>query len=118
MKISKISAAVAAFALVSGFAFADSEVKFSNKVSSDIVEIVSNDDDTETEFAGIKNKTVFEYASDNLDAMIELVLMKKIRLMQMMTRIILQSVPVVLILVILSSNSVLLKFLALNSMKN
>ena len=45
-------------------------------------------------------------------------LMKKIRLMQMMTRIILQSVPAVLILVILSSNSVLLKFLALNSMKN
>ena len=77
MKISKISAAVAAFALVSGFAFADSEVKFSNKVSSDIVEIVSNDDDTETEFAGIKNKTVFEYASDNLDAMIELVFWSK-----------------------------------------
>lgn len=70
---SKVVAAVA-LSLACGFAFAETEVSFSNKVSSDIVNIVKEgDEDTDSDFAGIKNKSVFEYSSEKLDAMIELV---------------------------------------------
>ena len=78
IKSSKIAALSAALALVSGLAFADSEVSFTNKLSSDIVEIENNDDDSETSFAGFKNKSTFEYTSDNLDAMLEMTFWSKV----------------------------------------
>ena len=71
---SKVAAASVALSLACGFAFADSEFSFSNKVSSDIVDIIKvGDEDTKNEFAGIKNKSVFEFSSDKVDAMVELV---------------------------------------------
>lgn len=71
---SKFAAACAVLALASGFAFAESEFSFSNKVSSDIVNITKEGDaDTDSEFAGIKNKSVFEFSSDKVNAMVELV---------------------------------------------
>ena len=71
---SKVAAACVALSMACGFAFADSEFSFSNKASSDIVDIVKvGDEDTENEFAGIKNKSVFEFSSEKVDAMVELV---------------------------------------------
>lgn len=73
MKKIKFSAAIAALAVVSGFAFAEPEFSFSNKVSSDVVNIENEGDDSDTSFAGIKNKTSFEFTSEKVDALIEAV---------------------------------------------
>ena len=73
MKKLKLAASIAAISLVSGFAFAEPEFSFSNKVSSDIVNIEKEGDDSKTSFAGIKNKTVFEFSSEKVDAGIEAV---------------------------------------------
>ena len=72
---SKIAAVSTALSLACGFAFAeDAEIAFSNKLSSNIVDITKEGDaDSKTDFSGIKNKSVFEFASEKLDAMIELV---------------------------------------------
>ena len=71
---SKIAAVGVALSLASSFAFAEAEVSFSNKLSSDIVNITKEGDaDSESTFAGIKNKTTFEYSSEKVDAGIELV---------------------------------------------
>lgn len=70
---SKVAAVCAAFSLVSGFAFAEAEYSFSNKLSSDIVNIEKDgDEDTDSDFAGIKNKTSFEFSSEKVDALLEL----------------------------------------------
>lgn len=71
MKKLKFSAAIAALSVVSGFAFAEPEFSFSNKVSSDVVNIEKDGDNDDTSFAGIKNKTVFEFSSEKVDALIE-----------------------------------------------
>ena len=71
---SKVAAIGLALIMTSGLAFADSEFSFTNKVSSDIVNIAKEgDSDTDSTFAGIKNKTTFEFTSDKVDAMVELV---------------------------------------------
>ena len=70
----KVLAASAALSLACGFAFADAEFSFSNKVSSNIVDITKEgDSDSKNEFSGIKNKSVFEFSSEKVDGMIELV---------------------------------------------
>lgn len=76
---SKIAAVSTALSLACGFAFAeDAEIAFSNKLSSNIVDITKEGDaDSKTDFSGIKNKSVFEFASEKLDAMIELVFWSK-----------------------------------------
>ena len=76
---SKITAVSTALCLACGFAFAeDAEIAFSNKLSSNIVDIIKEGDaDSKSEFSGIKNKTVFEFASEKLDAGIELVFWSK-----------------------------------------
>lgn len=48
------------------------EVSFENKLSSDILGIKIGNEGTSTEFAGIKNKTKFEYSSDKLDSGLEM----------------------------------------------
>lgn len=72
MKKLKFGAAVAAFSLVAGFAFAETEVSVSNKVESDLVNIEKVGDESNNDFAGIKNKTSFEYTSEKVDALLEL----------------------------------------------
>lgn len=71
---SKVLAACAALSMACGFAFADSEFSFSNKVSSNIVDITKEgSSDSKNEFSGIKNKSVLEFSSEKVDGMIELV---------------------------------------------
>lgn len=71
LKSKKVVAGLAALSLA-GVSFAEVELSFSNKVSSDIVNITSEkqDDDSvvsTTSFAGVTNKTVVEVTSDKVD---------------------------------------------------
>lgn len=76
----KIFAVVGA-AFVASAVFAEVSVKYSNKLSSNIVEIsnskskvevggttISDDKDSDTSFAGIKNKSAVDFKSDKVDA--------------------------------------------------
>lgn len=76
----KIFAIVGA-ALVASAVFADVSVEYTNKLSSDIVEIsnskskvelngttISDDKDSDTSFAGISNKSAVDFKSDKVDA--------------------------------------------------
>lgn len=68
----KIFAIVGA-ALVASAVFADVSVEYTNKLSSDIVNITSTkvgdgDPDTDTSFAGITNKSSVDFKSDKVDA--------------------------------------------------
>ena len=72
MKKNKLFTALAAFTMVSGAAFAETEFSVSNEVSSDIVNIEKVEDDSDTSFAGIENKTSFEFTSEKVDAFLEL----------------------------------------------
>lgn len=73
--------AVLGAALVASAVFADVSVEYTNKLSSDIVEIsnskskveyggttISDDKDSDTSFAGITNKSAVDFKSDKVDA--------------------------------------------------
>jgi len=66
-KFAKSLAFAAAFALATS-AFAEVELSFENEVSSDLVTITSNDDDTTKDFAGISNSTTVTLTSERVDA--------------------------------------------------
>ena len=69
-KSKKTFGAVCALSLLAGSAFAETEFSFTNKVSSDIVNIAIPKDGSgnTTEFAGIQNKTVVDFTSEKVDA--------------------------------------------------
>ena len=76
LKSKKVVAGLAALSLA-GVSFAEVELSFSNKVSSDIVNIESakQDDDsivTTYGFAGVENNTVVEFVSDKVDAALDI----------------------------------------------
>ncbi len=72
MKKIKTLAAFAVLSVVSGFAFAESEFAFTNKLSSDVVVIETEGDNSDTSFAGFKNQTTFEFTSKKVDAVADL----------------------------------------------
>jgi len=70
MKIVKTVAALAALAVASS-AFAETSLKAFNKLSSDVVVLENNGDETTNTFPGIKNKIKAEVKSDHVDAMVD-----------------------------------------------
>ena len=83
MKKNKLFTALAAFTMVSGAAFAETEFSVSNKVSSDIVNIEKVEDDSDTSFAGIENKTSFEFTSEMAILILKFVLLNMLDLNSM-----------------------------------
>lgn len=70
MKILKTVAALVALAVASS-AFAETSFKAFNKLSSDVVLLEKNGDETTNSFPGIKNKIKAEVKSDHVDAMVD-----------------------------------------------
>ncbi len=70
MKVSKIIAVAATASMIMGSAFAE-EFAFENEVSSDIVSVEKNGDETENAFAGITEKVSAEYKSEKVDFKLE-----------------------------------------------